>query len=146
MGEGSSIPSCASNETYESVESEGFILVMDLSKTMGPGEPPAATACYSLCSRSPQTVSALAGYAHISRDGAGRVDHPLHREGTPFPLPAGLSPDTGRAQGARGSSSDVQFYASPESVKDGAPVPIFRRRAAPPKDRHSPLQAAFRGP
>ena len=74
---------------------------MDSLETIGPGEPPAATACYSPCSRSPQAVSALAGDAQISQDEASRVDRPLHREGIPFPLPAGWPPDTGRAHGAR---------------------------------------------
>lgn len=77
------------------------MLVMDSLETIGPGEPPAATACYSRRSRSPRTVSALAGYARISQDEVSRIDRPIHREGMHFPLPAGWPPDMGRAHGAR---------------------------------------------
>ncbi|CAK7262343.1 protein of unknown function (plasmid) [Shinella sp. WSC3-e] len=37
------------------------------------GEPPSATVCYSLRSRSPQAVSSHPGDAHISQEESGRI-------------------------------------------------------------------------
>lgn len=66
---------------------------MDPLDTIGPGEPRAATAFNSPCSRSPQTVTALTGDVHISRDQASRIDQQPVAKGCPFPLPAGSPPD-----------------------------------------------------
>ncbi len=119
---------------------------MDPLDTIGPGESRAATAFNSPCSRSPQTVTALTGDVHISRDQASRIDQQLRREGMPLPSSRRFAAGPGNlARNAAGGVPDVREYhrgGSAGRIRGLRPRSPYWRKPARNTSRPSPSGSA----